>query len=158
MKGDYARAYVKCNNIMNIFRKKTLKLPENYCLCQVVWLLILGAFLALSLTLRGINYAIFHDEYPPRSLKTIAEFWQWKPAYTNITRITVRGATYHKISGTTARMLPSGIAIYSFDAGGNYVGWTPDVGDFHIPKIVFDESALTHKVTREELGQLSDKK
>ena len=37
MKGDYARACVNCNHIMNIFYKKTRKLPENHYLCQVVW-------------------------------------------------------------------------------------------------------------------------
>ena len=37
MKGAYARARVNCKNIMNIFHKKTRKLPENHHLCQVVW-------------------------------------------------------------------------------------------------------------------------
>ena len=37
MKGAYACVRVNCKNIMNIFYKKTRKLPENHYLCQVVW-------------------------------------------------------------------------------------------------------------------------
>lgn len=121
-------------------------------------LVILGCCLALSLTLRGINYAIFHNQYPPRTLKTISDFKKWKPQYTNVTMVTVRGATYYKIHGGIARLLPSDVAVYSFDGHGNFIGWTIDIGDYRVPKIVFEESAQHQHVTIEEVTRLNEHK
>jgi hypothetical protein len=47
--------------------------------------------------------------------------------------------------------MPSGPAAYTFDQQGNFVGWTPDSGEFESPRVVYSRAATEERLTMEEL-------
>lgn len=99
---------------------------------------------ALEWTLRlagmlAIAFAVLHfaDQrardgvVPPPGMRTIDDFRRWQPAREEATRIEANGVIYYLIRGDRGRALASGPAGYLFDARGNFVGWSRDLGDDH---------------------------
>lgn len=99
---------------------------------------------ALDWTLRlagvlAIAFAVLHFAeqnarervVPPPGMRTIDDFRSWQPARDEAIRVDVNGAIYYLIRGEKGRALASGPAGYLFDARGNFVGWSRDLGDDH---------------------------
>ncbi len=104
----------------------------------VVAVLVLASF-ALWIP-RG--YIAFKDKQfdhaiPPHSVQTFHDFLEWQSEIKGCREIEVRGVTYYHVIGPAARTLPSGGALYVFDANGNFIGWSKDVGDIMRNEAVF---------------------
>lgn len=74
---------------------------------------------------------------PPSSVQTIEDFLQWQKEIQSCQEVQVRGITYFHIVGPIAHRTPSGGALYVFDAGGNFVGWSIDSGDVMRHEAIF---------------------
>lgn len=76
---------------------------------------------------------------PPASVRTLDDLLAWrKEGITASGTFSSGGVTYTVMLGKPARSLASGPAAYVFDAGGGYVDWTSDMGDFYTEKHGFD--------------------
>ena len=89
---------------------------------------------------------------PPKSLKTIAEFQNWKRSHI-IGKGTFEssGVTYTVMLAPAGRYLASGPSAYLFDEQGQCVDWTADIGDFYTVKNRFDLTGVrVTLITREK--------
>lgn len=79
----------------------------------------------------------YQHAVPPSSVQTVDDFLQWQKEIQSCREVQVRGITYFHIVGPIAHEAPSGGALYVFDAGGNFVGWSIDSGDVMRHEAIF---------------------
>ena len=76
---------------------------------------------------------------PPKTLKTIEDFQGWKQgAIKGKGTFETSGVTYTVILAPAGRYLASGPSAYLFDEKGQFVDWTPDMGDVDTVRNHFD--------------------
>ncbi len=91
----------------------------------------------LFLLPRGCDMVLYKHLVPPSSVQTFDDFLEWQIPVEYCYEVNLRGVTYYHVIGPDARTLPSGGALYVFDAKGNYIGWSRDVGDVMRKEAVF---------------------
>jgi hypothetical protein len=76
---------------------------------------------------------------PPRDLRTIEEFQEWKAgSIVGSGTFQNSGVKYRVMLAPAGRFWPSGPAAYLFDEQGRFVDWTADMGDFSTVKNGFE--------------------
>lgn len=76
---------------------------------------------------------------PPKKLKTIEDFQAWKRgAIKGRGTFESSGVAYTVMLAPAGRYLASGPSAYLFDAHGQFVDWTADMGDSYTVKNRFD--------------------
>lgn len=85
-------------------------------------------------TLVNRQYA---DAVPPTHMQSFDDFVAWQTHVEACRQVQIRGVTYYHVIGPPARPVPSGGALYVFDAKGNYVGWSLDSGDVMRNEAIF---------------------
>jgi hypothetical protein len=91
-------------------------------------------------TVKGCEFAehrIRKNAEPPSTIQTFQDFLRWQTEIHACSEVQVRGITYFHVIGPDACFLPSGGALYVFDAKGNFVGWSPDSGDVMRKEAIF---------------------
>lgn len=86
----------------------------------------------------GINLPLQFAARPPKGLETIADFKDWKPSSTRNGTFEHSGETFTVMFGPAGRFLPSGPSAYLFNKNGDFIDWTPDMGDCYTIKHKFN--------------------
>lgn len=103
-------------------------------------LIVLGVIGVLFIMSRGCVALLdrpFADAEPPPKIQTFEDFVGWQKDIRSCHEVQVRGVTYYHVVGPHARHLASSGALYVFDANGNFVGWSQDVGDVMRNEAIF---------------------
>lgn len=114
---------------------------------------LVGIAALAVLSLQWFDRESLHRITPPPELRTLEDFRRWQPARREATRIIGNGMTYYLVYGERGRTLASGPAGYLFDSGGNFIGWSRDLGDDHHLTITFDSSAQRTTVELDSIGR-----
>jgi len=124
--------------------------------------IVLGVIGILFTVSRGCVAVLdrpFADAEPPPEVQTFEDFVNWQKNIRRCHEVQVRGVTYYHVVGPHARHFASSGALYVFDAKGNFVGWSQDVGDVLRDEAIFypdwwmpDASSAT-KITYDALKQ-----
>ncbi len=88
---------------------------------------------------------------PPRSVVDVSSCLAWLKKPKDAYRIISGGNTYYQITGPAGRFASSGLAGYTFDSRGHFIGWSIDIGDFKEPAEVFGTDAQREKISLDEL-------
>ena len=91
---------------------------------------------------------------PPKTVADVASCLAWLKNPKGAYRVRVGDSIYYQITGPAGRYIASGLAAYSFDAQGKFLGWTQDMGDFYEPREVFLPNAKREKISIDELKQI----
>lgn len=94
-----------------------------------ILLMLTGGMMWLGVGLQSIWHENFKEATPPSSIQTFDDFLKWQKEIKFCNKVTIRGVSYYHVVGPYARNLPSGGALYVFDAKGNYIGWSEDCND-----------------------------
>lgn len=116
--------------------------------------MISGALAWIALAWNAATWFVFRHERPPDYVKTLCEFLAWHSPPSDISRVTVRGATYFVLEGNPGRWWPSGPAAYTFDSHGNLVDWSADGWDIESPRMVYDREARSDRISLGEMLEL----
>ena len=102
---------------------------------------VCALFLALLLAWLLLNQIPASAARPPKNLKTIEEFRAWKRGMIKgKATFEHSGVSYTVLLAPAGRYLASGPSAYLFDVNGQFVDWTPDMGDFYTVKNRLDLS------------------
>jgi hypothetical protein len=124
--------------------KRAIKL---LCIAVAVSLLFLFGCVALD--------QIPHSRAtPPKTVTDVASCLVWLKNQMGAYRVTVGKSSFYQITGPAGRYIASGPAAYSFDAQGQFIGWTQDMGDFYEPREVFSPNAKREKISTDELKHI----
>jgi hypothetical protein len=88
---------------------------------------------------------------PPKSVTDVESCLAWLKQPGRAWRITSGEDVYYQVWGPTGVPLPSGPSGYTFDSRGNFIDWSPDVGDIATPPEVFAPGAIQEEISLEEL-------
>jgi hypothetical protein len=144
-------------------RRKTnrVALVRNFLIASFVALCVLLWVPRYIIKLNDLRY---DHAVPPSRVQTFDDFLSWQPEIRACREVDVRGITYFHVIGPIARTLNSGGALYVFDTGGNYVGWSKDVGDVMRKEAIFypdwwlpDESTVKEISLDELKARLSER-
>lgn len=87
----------------------------------------------------SVDHIALKSARPPANLKTIHDFRDWKKrAFMGERSYENFGTTYIVMLGPSGRMFASGPSAYLFDQNGDFVDWTPDMGDSKTKEFGFD--------------------
>lgn len=117
------------------------------------WTLRVAGVLALAvLALHWSDADYGRRVKPPTGMATLEDFRRWQPEREEAVRIDSNGVIYYLVRGEKGRTLASGPAGYLFDARGNFVGWSRDLGDDHQIAMTADGRGKRTAVRLAEIG------
>jgi len=102
----------------------------------------IGVIIAIPILLFGggllVDQIPMSAARPPKHIETIEDFQAWKRgAIMGKGTFESAGVTYTVMLAPAGRYLASGPSAYLFEQG-QFVDWTPDMGDFYTAKNGFD--------------------
>ena len=106
-----------------------------------VLLMLLGLLALPILWIKHEDNGLRRAAQPPWEVRTLADFRKWRPQFEEAHKLETGGSTYYLILGERSRALASGKSGYLFDARGNLIGWTLDLGDETYLRVAVDPSA-----------------
>lgn len=129
---------------------KAIEVIGRYLRRTLLVLLVITMVLFAIPTYDRFHYA---DRKPPPYVKTIDDFHNWQPAYTNSKKAAVSGSVFYIVQGEYSRVFASSKAEYYFDAKGVYINWNRDPGDFVTLPVIHDNSAKYSEIPIKEIGK-----
>jgi hypothetical protein len=108
-------------------------------------------FAVLIVSLVALNQAAYRKATPPLEVKDVSSFLTWIKKPMGLFRVTAGKNLYFVYQGPAGRLPSSGTAAYAFDAKGQFIGWTPDMGDVKTPGAVFSSEAKWERIPATDL-------
>ena len=113
-----------------------------------------GALLFLVSLIFIFDHIPYWRAKPPSSVTNVRSFFDWMPEPRGALRITVENKRYYQMTGPAGRVLASGPSAYTFDEQGQFIGWTPDMGDIHFPEMAFSPKARQEMISLDEMRMM----
>jgi hypothetical protein len=103
-------------------------------------------FAVFAVTLLALNQIAYRKATPSPDVKDVSSFLAWIKEPMGLFRVTTGENLYFVYQGPAGRLPSSGTAAYAFDAKGQFIGWTPDMGDVKSPSKVFSGDARWERI------------
>lgn len=113
--------------------------------------------LAIGVPLLIFSLSIAADRIPraratsPQSVTNLVTCLAWLPQPMGAYEITDGTSVYYRVTDPAGRLFASGLAAYTFDAHGRFLGWTPDMGNCPTPGLDLSPTAKKETLMLDEL-------